>query len=135
MSDASKTVEYLDLSRFPCLGTPEAVAAVNQLFERRRENMMHEIATATGCKLEEVAGMFYLLYSRDAAIAFILVYHKQHNDLPVYSHRIPMEKGIPDMPLRCNVCDEEIETLDDLTFDLQFQLVKDIEFVSEAVHG
>lgn len=134
MSEDSKAVEYLDLSRFPRLGAPEAVAVVNRLFQRRRESMMHEIATATGCKLEEAAGMFYLLFSRDAAIAFILVYHKQHNDLPVYSHRIPMAEGLPSVPLHCNVCDEEIETLDELTFDLQFQLVKDIEFVSEVVH-
>lgn len=134
MSDGSRQVERIDLARFPCLGSPEAIDAVNRLFKRNRESMMHEIAVTTGCDFEEVVGMFYLLFSHDAAEAFILVYHKRHNDLPVASHRIPLVEGLPKLPFRCNICDDEIVTIDELSFDLQFQLTKDIEFVSEVIH-
>ena len=90
--------------------------------------MPHQIAVATGCDLVDALGILLILQSRSLAEGFLLVYHDQEEP-PSMVRRLT--EGLPRLPLVCDVCGEEIQVQESLSYDFLFEHSKDLEFVTE----
>jgi hypothetical protein len=93
--------------------------------------MPHQISSATGCELNEAMQILLLLYHRNLAYILLLVYHLSNPDTPMFSKRI--FEGLPEPPILNPFTEENIDNLDELSYDFLFVLTQkqDIEFVSE----
>ena len=86
--------------------------------------MPHQVATATGCTLAEAETFLGLMDHYGWALAFRLVYHNEHPDVPILVIGMT-EKRLPELPLSCSICEAEINDPDELSYGLLFKLVKE----------
>jgi hypothetical protein len=91
--------------------------------------MPHQVAAATGCKLEEAMEVLMLLFHLYLAEALLLVYHNDHPNIPAKALNI--SEGLPSLPFICDVCEKEISNPDELSYDFLFKKKDDIQFVLE----
>jgi len=85
--------------------------------------MPHQIASATGCSLDEAMSLLLHLSTLDIAKAKTLVYHINDNtDPPVSILTRNLNEGPPELPLVCPICGQDIENYEELLFDFIFIL-------------
>ena len=90
--------------------------------------MPHSIAIATGCEYDEALSLLLLLYGKNLAEGFVLVYHQLHLDVPV--DRRPIEEGLSLRgSFNCPICDENVGADNDFYYDLEFILTYNVEFI------
>jgi hypothetical protein len=129
-------MKKINLYRFPRIGKSDSVKRLNRMIRGNRRLMLHQIAVATGCKLDEAMGFVYLVLYEKGGEAFILVFHiTEDTDPPVVAARRPVSKGLPPLPFICNNCGLEIDDPDELSFELELQVSEDVLFVSEHIYA
>jgi hypothetical protein len=117
------------LNSFPYFDNSKALEDLNRLVELYDNLMPHQVAAATGCRLQDAMGVLMLLVSHSLAEAVLLVYHISDPIdplVPFLSRSI--YDGLPTPPLLCDVCGNEIETADELTYDFSFKLASAVHF-------
>lgn len=91
--------------------------------------MPHQIASATGCSLEEALAVLLLLFRLSVAEAFLLVYHNIHEgDTPPILARGILD-GLPQVPFVCEICQEEIASSSELSYDFLFKITENVCFI------
>ena len=114
----------LDISNLPCI--KEKIDHLEALIQANDRLTTHSIVSATGCERGEATALLLMLYSEEFANAFLLIYHAAHPEAPFA--RRTFSEGIPqDEIIVCEEC-EELLTKDDLLYDLEFHLIRDVEF-------
>lgn len=91
--------------------------------------MPHEVASATGCSLEYATGVLFILLAENVAVAKLLVYHVGDPiDPPAPILSRDLADGLPGTPFVCNLCGDEVESSDELLYDLIFELTRQVRF-------
>ncbi|MGB2927122.1 MAG: hypothetical protein WBB82_17620 [Limnothrix sp.] len=82
-----------------------------------RDSLMpHEIVNKLFITYEQALAFLLACQLYDFATTYLLIYHACTNDK--YIESLPFDKGIPDLPFTCENCDEEIEDIAELSFDV-----------------
>ena len=89
--------------------------------------MPHEIASPLGLKYSEVLAILTILQAEGFCKNFLLIYHNCEKDIPIRA--TPFEEGIPRLPFFCSSCQEVIEEVSELSFDIMAKLYHSIEFI------
>lgn len=127
-------METLSLEQFQCFNSSKSIARLIHLVEHNSSLMPHQVATATGCRVEEAMGLLLHLASISVVKAKLLVYHlRDFEDPPSPFASFDIEQGLPALPIICPHCDQVIETYDELDFDFIFIMQHPIRFVSSYV--
>src|SRR5438034_1370771 len=106
------------LNNFPYFDNSKALEDLNRLVRLYDNLMPHQVAAATGCRLQDAMGVLMLLVAHSLAEAVILVYHTtdQIDPLVPFLSRSIYE-GLPAPPLVCDVCGNQVETTEELSYD------------------
>lgn len=122
----------VNLSKLPYLGEASKLEILNRLFKSREAIMLHELATATGYSREESMQLLMFLYDLRLIKPFLLVYHKEHLDVPIQTR--DLLEGFPPVPFTCPECEREITQKDQLSYDFLFKTVEpEISFVNDLL--
>lgn len=117
----------INLNSFPFFQDEASLTRLNNLFASRSNLMPHEVASATGCSLEEAMHLLMFLYDKRMAEAYLVVYHERHLDEPPIEVR-PIVQGFPSLPMVCEVCGEVISEEADLSYGFQFVFISRFQF-------
>jgi len=104
---------------------------LNRLIQIREKLMIHDIAIATGCEFQDAAIILFYLYNYYVAEMFLIVYHNKHLDPPVPSLVRKFLEGFPQFPFTCSVCEEEVVSSAQVTYEFMASLKETVEFISE----
>lgn len=116
-------MEIVSLERFHCFSNEASVLALNRLVEAHSVLMPHQIAVATGCNLDEAMSLLLHLYVLSVASPKTIVYHiLDETDPPVSILLRDLKEGPPELPFICPVCNQEVDSYDELNFDFVFIL-------------
>jgi len=123
----------VNLHNLHCFSEHDKLVTLNRLAVTNPDLMPHQVAVATGCDLNEAMQVLMLLYDMHLAEAYTLVYHTTHSDgPPAEVLRAEISAGLPSFPLRCPLCQEEINSSDEVTYGFLFVLSQGIQFVAET---
>ena len=122
-------METVSLRHFPYFNNDKPLQELNHLVDVHGNNLeAHQVAAATGCRLDEAMGILLLLFNSSLAEAFLLVYHNDHADGPPILARRILD-GLPPLPFTCDICQGEIENREELSYDFLFKMADSIRFV------
>jgi hypothetical protein len=122
-------VEILSLSRFHCFSKSSTLLKLNSLAEIHDSLMPHQVASATGCELDDAMALLLFLSTISVVQAKLFVYHIfDTNDPPVSIYVSDIAKGPPKLPIICENCGQTIESYDELSFDFVFLFKKKVKF-------
>jgi hypothetical protein len=94
--------------------------------------MPHSVANATGCSLKQAMELLLSLSDQYIVEPYLLVYHGTHpGDPPILARN--MLDGFPSLPFACDLCEEKVNSRDELQYDFLFKKADDIEFVLEDI--
>ena len=123
-------MKTLSLRRYACFSSSKSLQNLNHLVEIHSNLMPHQVASATGCSLNEAMAMLIFLFTRSLAEVFLLVYHNSDQvDPPTPILARSILEGLPDLPITCDVCGKEIEHRSDLSYDFLFKIIEKVRFV------
>jgi hypothetical protein len=122
-------MKIINLSKFPCLSKEKQLQQINDLIKINDTLMPHQVATATGCGIEEALALLLFLYSLSISNSKLLIYHNNHleNNPPIFAREI--KEGLPELPFICDICQTEVQSPDELSYDFLFRLNEEIHFV------
>lgn len=113
------------LDRIPCFSNADKLNILFRLLRTRDSLTPREISAATGCTLIDSMQVLLILSEENLATPYLLVYHNQHPTTFIEARQL--EKGFPQTPLVCDVCDETIEDGSLLSYDFSFSLSPTLE--------
>jgi hypothetical protein len=122
-------MQTINLSNFPCLSKELHLQRLNNLAEIQDNLMPHQVAVATGCSHEEALAVLLLLSKHSLAEALLVVYHNEHliDSPPILARSI--FEGLPPLPFICDICQQEITSSDELSYDFLFRVLEKANFV------
>ncbi len=121
----------VDLSALDCFRDRERIGRLISYVEVNDSLMPHSIAAATGCSLEEALTLLLMLYGKYLVDGYVLVYHSAHPDFPI--DRRPIGEGLPPQEsYTCPVCEMTELGSSEMLFDLEFRLIKQVEFTVDS---
>lgn len=88
---------------------------------------------ATGCERDDALYILLLLYELYLVDAFLLVYHQNMTENAFL--RTKLDVGFPRLPLTILTDDNEeviVDSIDQLFFKYEFNLLKIVQFITEA---
>lgn len=101
---------------------------LNKKFTPSEQKIMpHEIASPIELKYSEALAILTVLQAEGFCKNLLLTYHKCEQDIPIKA--TPFEEGIPKLPFVCESCQEIIQDVNELSFDVMAVLHSAIEFV------
>lgn len=122
-------MEVLSLSRFRCFSNSSTLLKLNSLAEIHDSLMPHQVASATGCELNDAMALLLFLSTISVVQAKSFVYHiADTSDPPVPIDVSDITKGPPKLPFVCENCGQTIESYDELSFDFVFLFKKKVKF-------
>jgi len=84
--------------------------------------MPHQVASATGCTLDEAMKLLMFLASIDIVETLLLVYHLNENtETPSPIMMRPLNEGPPKLPFTCDECGQQIANQNELSYDFIFR--------------
>lgn len=86
------------------------------LRESSRLFMPHELANLLGATYEISWAIIAELHSSGACEAWLVIYHRCEPD--VIAGKVPFGRGYPPLPWACPLCEQEVESYDELLFDV-----------------
>lgn len=89
---------------------------LENLLLSRDSLMPHEIANQLSITYEQALAFLLACELYGFAEVYLLIYHSCEPDK--YIDAIRFKSGIPDLPFICENCEEEVETIDELSFDI-----------------
>lgn len=105
----------------------EQKAELNKKFSERTTAMPHELAVRLGITYAEALTIIALLEADGLCQNQLLIYHNCDPD--VLLDAIPYGIGFPNLPWTCPECKEEVESYDELSFDIMAIASEAIEFI------
>lgn len=97
-------------------------------FSQVGSNMMpHQLAAILGLKPSTALVILTILGLSDSTKSSFLIYHNCDKSVP--SGAIPYGTGLPKLPWRCSLCDQEVEDYSELSFDMMVTALDPIEFI------
>ena len=120
----------INLRRIPYFrDNPIVVQRLTAHFQIHHDFMVHQLAIATGCKLEEALSICFLLYHHNQAEIYILY---SRDDLAINPFwKSKLSEGYPSLPLYSVDNDVEIESLDGVKYDFWLVLNQTNNFLFE----
>lgn len=119
----------VNLGKFECFASSSRLDRLNQFVRLNSAAMPHQIAAETGCGLKDAMSLLLFLYHRFLADPYILVYHSTHPDAPIAIRALV--DGLPDVPMMCGDCEDEIVSKDELSYDFYFKFKSELSFCTE----
>jgi hypothetical protein len=121
------------MTNFTCKGildflTEEQKEKLNNKFTSSVQNLMpHEVANPVGLKYSEVLAIFTVLQAGGFCKNLLLIYHDCDQDTIMKA--TPYEEGMPQLPCICELCQETIVDIDELSFEVMAKLQDSIKFI------
>ena len=121
------------MSSFSCEGilnfiTPEQKKLLNARFSEPDAHVMtHEISGPLSISYDQAISILTALQLFGLTKNYILVYHNCEPDLAV--SYVKFEEGLPSIPWLCPNCQEEVESLQELSFGMMAISNQTIQFV------
>lgn len=119
---AFRRVEELPFLQDPQI---DKLSRLDENYPGKRRWLIHELCNELGIRPPEAFQLMGLLASHGFASQELVVYHKEHDIAILF---IPAAKGLPSLPFTCRECEQEIDSYDDLRFDLSARMTKPVEF-------
>ena len=119
-------MQEVNVTYFSAFSGANRLQKLNDFVQDRVTLMPHEMAIATGCSLVEATALLMLLYHLYIADPYLLVFHKSHPFEMIL--KLPLEGGLPKLPLVCDLCEDEITDPDSLFYDFEFKLKSNVQF-------
>jgi hypothetical protein len=114
--------QALSLKRFPSIRGENSLQSLNRLVELNELLMPHQVASATGCTLDEAMKLLMFLASIDIVETFLLVYHLNEDTETISPVMMrPLNEGPPKLPFICNKCGQQITNQNELSYDFIFR--------------
>jgi hypothetical protein len=108
--------------------TEDQKSKLNKKFRSSELKVMpHELAGPLALKYSEALAILTILQAEGLCKNLLLIYHNCEPDTPIDA--IPFEEGIPKVPFECKSCQELIQDLSELSFDVMAILFSSIEFI------
>lgn len=122
-------MEVLSLNRFRCFSNSNNLLKLNDLAEVNESLMPHQVASATGCELDDAMALLLFLTTISVVQAKLFVYHIADTSDPAVSIYVSdITEGPPKLPIVCENCKETIDSYDELSFDFVFLFKKKVKF-------
>lgn len=119
-------VRNLQLGQRLTFLTPQMKSRLSAILSELDEKLMpHSVAILLGIEYSEALLLLAVLGREGVCSNRLLVYHNCEPAVPAGS--IPFGRGYPKMPWRCRHCEQEVEDLDELSFDLEAVVVDTAE--------
>ena len=116
----------INLSKLHFFNNLQAIEKLKGHFSLHRDFMVHQIAVATGCPLDQALTICLLLYYYNQAEIYILLYRQDLEFNPIYKTKL--SDGMPKVPFYSEENDLDIESLDHITYDIWAVLKRDSDF-------
>ena len=108
--------------------TPEKKAFLNEKFRVGNIRVMpHELSGPLNISYSDAIAILTFLQAAKLSRSYIIVYHKCEPDLAIET--IPFEEGFPSVPWFCSNCQETVEDLDELSFNIMAVSKEPIRFI------
>jgi len=122
-------MKILNLKHFLSFRQERTLNNLNELVERQKELMPHQVAVASGCTVDEAMGILMLLTVDKMAEAYLLIYHiLDDTDPPVPILARRLTDGFPEIPFVCDNCEREITDTNELRYDFLFKIGSTLRF-------
>lgn len=121
------------MDRFICEGildflSEEQKRKLNKKFRVSEQKVMpHEIAGPLGLEYSEALAVLAALQAEGYCRNLLLTYHNCEPDIIIKA--TPFEEGIPNFPFVCEICQELIQDINELSFDTMAVIRNAIEFI------
>ncbi|MEM8674764.1 MAG: hypothetical protein AAGF83_12950 [Cyanobacteria bacterium P01_G01_bin.67] len=89
--------------------------------------MPHQLATRLGISLSDALTIIAILESHGYSQNKLLIYHECEPEVP--ADAMPYGEGFPNLPWKCPHCGEEVDSYDELDFDIMAIAQDRIEFI------
>ena len=97
-------------------------------FKAAHSNMMpHQLAIKLGLRYSEALAILTVLSNSEYIKSSLLIYHNCDPEVPAGA--IPYGIGFPKLPWHCPLCEKNVENYDELSFDVMFTALEQIDFV------
>lgn len=103
----------------------DKLSKLDENYPDKHRWLIHEICNELSIRPPLALQLMGILAEYGFATQELVVYHKVHGDVAILF--IPAAKGLPILPFSCIACGEEIESYDDLLFDLSAKISKHVE--------
>lgn len=87
--------------------------------------MPHVLEIQLGLDYSQGLAIISVMASEGLCKARLLIYHSCDPELVVGS--LPLDQGLPELPWRCPECEREVESYDELAFDVEAVILDSIE--------
>jgi hypothetical protein len=111
----------------------EHIEQIRSMFSQyKKEIGVRTISSVTGFSRSESLAIIAVLSDMEICNPFRQIFHTCDNYETAFA-LIPMEEGIPNLPIICSLCESEIDSLEELAFDIICRVVedKDAEMASD----
>ena len=119
-------MEKIEIKFIPAFQDQNRLARLNSFILRRNTVMPHEVAAATGCSIQESITLLLYLYHRYLADPYLLTFHTHHPLVVI--EKTHLKEGLPELPIICDHCEEQILNPDELIYEFEFNLRGEIQF-------
>ncbi|MCP6762364.1 MAG: hypothetical protein NHB32_27265 [Fischerella sp. CENA71] len=89
--------------------------------------MPHQLAVQLGIEYSEALAILTVLEAEGLCEIGLLIYH--NCDPETIAGEIPFGQGFPELPWECPLCEESVESYDELSFDFIAYSKQQIEFL------
>lgn len=124
-------MEVISLAKFERLHEQRALEALNRIVAIHDQLRPQLITGATGCNEQEAMAFLLLLSHKGILRPLLAVYHKRDDVYPlpvILYHELFL--GPPKIPMTCDICGNEIQNEDELTFEIVFEVVGRVLFMA-----
>jgi hypothetical protein len=120
----------INLSKVPYFSNPKRLNRLKDFLSRRDDFMVHELAVATGCSLDDALKVCILIWHFRVAEIYVLLNRLDLSSNPIYTAKL--SDGPPALPFYSEDNDVEIESLDNVSYEFHFVLFADADFTLYA---
>ena len=108
--------------------TSEKKSLLNEKFGTGKVNIMpHEISGPLSISNSDAIAILNLLYAENLSRNYLAIYHICEPDLLIET--VPFEQGFPSIPWFCSNCQEIVEDINELSFNIVAVTEKPIRFI------
>ena len=107
--------------------TIEQKKDLSRYFKVVSSMMPHQLAAMSGLEYSEALSVIAILGAQGASKNKLLIYHNCDPTTPAGA--LPYGQGFPSLPWKCPLCDETVESIHELSFDVLAEITEPIVFV------
>lgn len=124
-------IQVVNLDNFSYFQNSEVLAKLNKHLALHDDFMLHQIASATGCTLDDAMRVLLYLYHLKLVQVYLVVYTVDDPESPILIR--DFQQGYPDIPFQNPVTEEWVDSYQQLSFEFLFRLLQpDITIIFET---